>query len=94
MSPNPADEPPFAPCEFLSRCDCNIVAGRAPVLDSCGIAGGYSQVTGGGGETPPGAKQGDNGSQLPAGESETWKAGSVVEVGWMVRSRQPRILYA
>ena len=54
--------------------------GRAPVLDSCGIAGGYTHATGGGGETPPGAKQGDNGSALPAGRSETWKASSVAQL--------------
>jgi hypothetical protein len=58
--------------------------GRAPVLDACGIAGGYTHYTGGGGETPPGAKQGDLGSALVAGAAETWKASSVQDVGWMV----------
>ena len=41
-------------------------------------------ATGGGGETPPGSKQGDKGSALPEGESYRWKAGSAAEVGWMV----------
>ena len=60
--------------------------GRAPVLDPCGTAGGYSKPQGGGGETPAGAKQGALGSELPPlqGERTEWLAGDTVEVGWMV----------
>ena len=43
--------------------------GHSAVIDPCGIAGGYTKYTGGGGETPPGAKQGTPGSQLAAGPS-------------------------
>ena len=53
--------------------------------DPCGIAGGYTHETGGGGETPPGAKQGDKGSLLPPTASRmVWQSGKPVEVGWMV----------
>ena len=45
--------------------------GRAPISDPCGVAGAYTVATGGGGETPPGSKQGDKGSALPEGESTT-----------------------
>ena len=58
--------------------------GRAPVSDPCGVAGAYTESVGGGGETPPGATQGDKGSELPAGESEKWPAGGTAEVGWMI----------
>lgn len=59
--------------------------GHSAVIDPCGIAGGYTKYTGGGGETPPGAKQGTPGSQLAAGPSAaTWKKGGVEEVGWMI----------
>ena len=61
--------------------------GRAPVADPCGVAGAYTVATGGGGETPPGAKQGDLGSELPEGEGETWKAGATADVGWMVDAK-------
>eukprot|EP00040_Diaphanoeca_grandis_P033904 m.208537 g.208537 ORF g.208537 m.208537 type:complete len:374 (+) comp33010_c0_seq1:86-1207(+) len=60
--------------------------GHNPVGDSCGIAGGYLQEQGGGGETPTGAKQGDKGSNLPPlkGVHTEWTAGGTTEVGWMV----------
>ena len=60
--------------------------GRAPVSDPCGVAGGYVQPRGGGGETPVGSKQGDPGSKLPPlkGVTTQWLAGDSVEVGWMV----------
>ena len=47
--------------------------GRAPISDPCGVAGAYTVATGGGGETPPGSKQGDKGSALPEGESTTYE---------------------
>ena len=49
-----------------------------------GMAGGYSKATGGGGETPAGAHQGDLGSNLPPlqGVNTKWTAGGVAEVGW------------
>jgi hypothetical protein len=64
--------------------------GSAPVIDSCGSAGGRFPGTGFG---KPGsgasfqnstlAKLGDRGSGLPAMPPQaTWKAGSSVEVGW------------
>lgn len=59
--------------------------GRAPVSDPCGVAGGYKVPTGGGGETPPGAQQGDKGSELPeTGIKTIWTVGTTAEVGWMV----------
>lgn len=59
--------------------------GRAPVVDPCGMAGGYSKTRGGGGQTPNGASQFDRGSQLPKlGGKTEWLAGDVVEVAWMV----------
>jgi hypothetical protein len=62
--------------------------GRAPVSDPCGVAGAYTTAAGGGGETPPGAAQGDKGSELPEGEEpEKWSANSTVEVGWMIDAK-------
>jgi hypothetical protein len=60
--------------------------GHSAVLDPCGIAGGYWNMTGGGGETPIGAKQGDLGSKLPSlkGVHTEWQAGGVAEVGFML----------
>jgi lytic starch monooxygenase len=60
--------------------------GAAPTLDPCGVAGGYAVVTGGGGETPEGARQGDKGSLLPrhANVTTEWPAAGVAEVGWML----------
>lgn len=60
--------------------------GHAPTSDPCGIAGGYAKWTGGGGETPMGANQGDKGSALPkhADVVTQWPAGGVAEVGWML----------
>lgn len=58
--------------------------GRAPVSDPCGVAGAYKESTGGGGQTPIGAKQGDKGSELPVGVVTNWKAGGVEEVGFML----------
>ena len=64
--------------------------GAAPVVDSCGSAGGRFP---GQGTAPAGAQyektmyaeEGDVGSNLPMGESmATWKAGAAVEVGWTV----------
>eukprot|EP00041_Stephanoeca_diplocostata_P005157 m.57506 g.57506 ORF g.57506 m.57506 type:complete len:433 (+) comp15607_c0_seq1:87-1385(+) len=62
--------------------------GSAPVIDSCGIAGGRlpGQGIGGAGaqfENSSVAKLGDAGSKLPAGPSQaTWQAGHAYEVGW------------
>eukprot|EP00037_Helgoeca_nana_P008306 m.74039 g.74039 ORF g.74039 m.74039 type:complete len:360 (+) comp18853_c0_seq1:71-1150(+) len=59
--------------------------GRAPVSDSCGVAGAYLTPTGGGGETPEGAHQGDRGSNLPpTGIDTNWVAGKTAQVGWMI----------
>jgi len=64
--------------------------GSAPMIDSCGMAGGRypGQGTGGAGaqyQNTSIAKEGDMGSKLPLGPAEvTWKAGSSVEVGWTV----------
>jgi hypothetical protein len=60
--------------------------GHGPVLDPCGYAGGYKTTTGGGGETPLGAHQGDLGSHLkPQPNVHTeWQAGGVAEVGFML----------
>jgi hypothetical protein len=62
--------------------------GSAPMIDSCGMAGGRfpGQSTGGAGaqyQNTSLAKEGDMGSKLPAMASQaTWKAGSSYEVGW------------
>jgi|EP01047_Picozoa_sp_COSAG01_P002531 hypothetical protein len=62
--------------------------GAAPVIDSCGVAGGVYQWQGAaaaGGDYQPtiNAKRGDLGSKLPRAPSGTvWKAGEVVEVAW------------
>ncbi len=59
--------------------------GSSPVEDPCGLAGGwYSKgKVGNGGDHPPGAKQGDRGSELPKLLRQTvWVAGSTAEVGW------------
>lgn len=61
--------------------------GFAPVTDPCGVAAGYLDDGHYGGKTvPPGAKQGDLGSQLPPldGVRTAWQAGGVAEVGWML----------
>lgn len=64
--------------------------GSAPVIDSCGIAGGRlpGQGIGGAGaqfENSSVAKLGDAGSKLPAGPSQAaWRAGQAYEVGWTV----------
>jgi hypothetical protein len=54
-------------------------------LDPCGIAGGYAQARGAGGQTPVGAQQGDLGSELPlhTGLKTLWKASGPHEVGFM-----------
>eukprot|EP00746_Dinoflagellata_sp_MGD_P021488 gnl/MRDRNA2_/MRDRNA2_150165_c0_seq1.p1 gnl/MRDRNA2_/MRDRNA2_150165_c0~~gnl/MRDRNA2_/MRDRNA2_150165_c0_seq1.p1 ORF type:complete len:462 (+),score=70.98 gnl/MRDRNA2_/MRDRNA2_150165_c0_seq1:63-1448(+) len=57
--------------------------GSAPVLDACGVAGGFSKNNEGpGGHPPPGHHWGDKGSTLPVREKTHWKAGSTVEVSW------------
>jgi len=64
--------------------------GAAPVIDSCGSAGGRfpGQGIGGAGanyQNTSLARQGDMGSSLPAMESQaTWTAGLVYEVSWTV----------
>ena len=58
--------------------------GAAPVSDPCGVAGAYTTPTGGGGETPAGARQGDRGSALPPTALARWAAGGVAEVGFML----------
>ena len=62
--------------------------GAAPVIDSCGVAGGVYQWQGpaaAGGDYQPtdNAVRGDLGSMLPKRESGTvWTAGEEVEVAW------------
>lgn len=64
--------------------------GAAPVIDSCGSAGGRypGQSTGGAGaqyQNTSLAKEGDAGSKLPEMPAQaTWKAGASYEVGWTV----------
>jgi hypothetical protein len=70
----------------------------------CGIAGGYHETRGGGGQTPFGAHQGDLGSKLPPleGVHTEWKAGGIADVGFMLGAnhgggylyRQVHVLYA
>eukprot|EP01050_Picozoa_sp_SAG11_P017605 SAG11_NODE_2556_length_3223_cov_1.668054_3_plen_394_part_00 len=74
-----ADATYFAPWRY---------PGSAPVIDSCGVAGGVYQWQGAasaGGDYQPtaNAQRGDLGSKLPKMPSGTeWKAGEVVEVAW------------
>lgn len=64
--------------------------GSAPVIDSCGSAGGRLKGQGGGyfGATyvnTTNAKVGDHGSEIAAtkpGPTATWRAGTTVEVAW------------
>ena len=64
--------------------------GAAPVIDSCGVAGGRhpGQGIGGAGasfENTSVARQGDRGSALPPmAPQATWRAGALAEVGWTV----------
>ena len=63
--------------------------GSAPVLDSCGMAGGGPMNVGGEAKytTTKYAKTGDLGSSLPpAPTGVVWKAGSVVEASWSIRA--------
>jgi len=67
--------------------------GSAPVIDSCGIAGGRyaGQGMGQAGATFQNssvAREFDLGSQLPQGPSQaTWQAGSNYEVGWALSAQ-------
>ena len=76
---------------FPSMCDClGLLLFQAPVIDSCGSAGGRypGQSTGGAGaqyQNTSLAKEGDAGSKLPEMPAQaTWKAGASYEVGWTV----------
>lgn len=76
---SPADATFFAPWRY---------PGSAPVIDSCGVAGGTYQWQGpaaAGGDYSPTANaiRGDLGSKLPVAPSgAVWTAGDVVEVAW------------
>eukprot|EP00051_Salpingoeca_urceolata_P027601 m.482333 g.482333 ORF g.482333 m.482333 type:complete len:378 (+) comp22496_c0_seq1:370-1503(+) len=63
--------------------------GFAPVVDSCGMAGGALHRGGGDAVfyTTQFAKQGDLGSKVlnPAPSGTTWRAGQTVEVAWGIR---------
>lgn len=63
--------------------------GAAPVLDSCGMAGGGPQNAGGEAKYTPTefAKVGDFGSKLPASPTGTvWKIGATVTAKWSIRA--------
>jgi len=66
--------------------------GSAPVIDSCGVAGGRLPGQGSGSagadyRNTSNAKLGDKGSKLPPRPSGTvWKAGTSVEVSWTVKA--------
>lgn len=61
--------------------------GWAPILDPCGVNGGYNFTNfshfhlGNGGSPPPGSG-GVRGSTLPPTKLTTWKAGGTAEVAW------------
>ena len=76
--------------------------GFAPVIDSCGTAGGRLPGEGDGGygasyQNTTHAKVGDYGSKLPKlPASVSWKAGSVVDVAWTLQVGQrqmPRLIH-
>lgn len=63
--------------------------GYAPVVDSCGTAGGWVTDMGWvghaqGGIPPPGRSYGVRGTDLPESQKTTWTAGTVVEVAWQL----------
>ena len=76
---SPEDATSFAPGRY---------PGSAPVIDSCGVAGGVYQWQGAaaaGGDYQPTvfAQRGDLGSKLPKAPTDTvWTAGETVEVAW------------
>ena len=66
--------------------------GAAPVIDSCGVAGGvydWQPAAGAGGDYQEtvNVKRGDRGSSLPPMPTgTTWAAGSTVEVAWTLKA--------
>ena len=61
--------------------------GFAPIINPCGIAGGYDTEgkPGNGGVPPQGIKQGMKGTDLPPVPKEkraVWKKGSIQEASW------------
>ena len=56
--------------------------GHSPTVDPCGMGGAYMSVQEGG-IAPEGSKLYVRGSELPVGVRTEWRAGDVVEVGWM-----------
>ena len=74
------------------------IAGTAPVIDSCGSAGGRlpGQAPGGAGANYQNnslAHLGMPGSALPAmAPQASWKAGSLVEAGWAIGERRPSVI--
>merc|ERR1719436_2253324 len=56
--------------------------GKAPVMDSCGIASGFANPTPSA-DVPKGYKGGQKGSEVLPNSSPTyWKAGGTAQVGW------------
>lgn len=63
--------------------------GHAPVVNSCGIAGGWVTDMGWvghaqGGSPPPGFSYGAAGTDLPESPKTVWIVGSKVEVAWQI----------
>ena len=91
---SPEDVFQFAPWRY---------PGSAPVIDSCGVAGGVlagqgAAAAGGDYQNTSKAKRSDRGSELPPAPSGVvWSAGGVVEVAWTRKAwhgggcRRPRI---
>ena len=59
--------------------------GRSPTVDPCGMGGAYTSEAEGG-IAPEGSALFARGSELPVSVRTEWRAGAVVEVGWMVGS--------
>jgi len=57
--------------------------GHSPTVDPCGMGGAY-MVRKEGGIAPEGSKLFTRGSELPVGVRTKWRAGDVVEVGFML----------
>lgn len=77
---------PFLP-SFSGR-----APGLAPVLDSCGVAGGHPPPQGSYGGTyvsTPHARLGDHGSKLPprVEGGVVWRAGGAYEVSWTIAAK-------
>ena len=87
------DAPCRSPTDFYQYSPWR-APGAAPMIDSCGVAGGVYQwqpaaAAGGDYQPTPNARRGDLGSKLPRlakGTGTVWTAGSEVTVAWTLKA--------